>query len=236
MVTDFHSHVLPAIDDGSASLEESLALLELETAQGITHVVATPHFYARYDQPDTFFRRRNEAEALLRRELESRPHLPQLSVGAEVHFFRGISQSDVVERLTIDGSPYVMVEMPDCKWTDSMYRELEDLNRYRGLIPIIAHVDRYIAPFHTQGIPERLAQMPVVVQVNASFFLGSGKNLALKMLRKGQIHLLGSDCHDLKERPPRLGEAVAVISKKLGTDALDGIRKVEKTIFSSCNK
>lgn len=231
MVTDFHSHVLPAIDDGSASLEESLALLEREAAHGISHVVATPHFYARYDQPETFFRRRNQAEELLRKELERRPHLPQLSVGAEVHFFRGISQSDVIDKLTIDGSPYVMVEMPDSKWTESMYQELEDLHRYRGLTPIIAHVDRYIAPFHTHGIPERLAQMPVLVQANASFFLGSGKSLALKMLRKGQIQLLGSDCHNLKERPPRLGEAVSVILKKLGQDTIEQICAQEQAVF-----
>lgn len=231
MVTDFHSHVLPAIDDGSASLEESLALLEREAAQGISHVVATPHFYARYDQPEPFFQRRDQAEELLRKELESRPHLPQLSVGAEVHFFRGISQSEVVDKLTIDGSPYVMVEMPDSKWTESMYQELEDLHRYRGLTPIIAHVDRYIAPFHTHGIPERLAQMSVLVQANASFFLGSGKSLALKMLSKGQIHLLGSDCHDLKERPPRLGEAVSVILKKLGQDTIAQICAQEQAVF-----
>lgn len=231
MLTDFHSHVLPAIDDGSASLEESLALLELEAAQGIAHVVATPHFYARYDQPEEFFRRRNEAEALLRRELARRPDLPRLSIGAEVHFFRGISQSEIVEKLTIDGSPYIMVEMPDGKWTESMYRELENLSRDRGLIPIVAHVDRYISPLHTQGIPKRLAQMPVVVQANATFFLGGSKGMALRMLRNGQIHLLGSDCHNLTSRPPRLGEAVKVISEKLGMAAIEKIQAQEQEIL-----
>lgn len=232
MVTDFHSHVLPAIDDGSASLEESLALLEMEAAQGIRHVVATPHFYPRYDRPEEFFQRRDRAEAALRQALENRPDLPRLSVGAEVHFFRGISQSDVIDKLTIDATPYVMIEMPTENWTESMYRELEELSRYRGIIPIIAHVDRYISPFHTHGIPERLSQMPVVVQANANFFLDAGKGLAFKMLRKGQIHLLGSDCHDLKDRPPRLGDAVSAIVKKLGQDAISHIQSQERRILT----
>ena len=53
MVVDIHSHVLPGIDDGSKSLTESVALLKMEEEQGVTHVVATPHFYARYDRPET---------------------------------------------------------------------------------------------------------------------------------------------------------------------------------------
>ena len=95
-VTDFHSHILPGIDDGSASLQESIAMLKMEAEQGIRHVVATPHFYPRHDSPERFLSRRDDAEARLREEMEKYPWLPSLEIGAEVYFFRGISESDVL--------------------------------------------------------------------------------------------------------------------------------------------
>ena len=73
MVTDFHSHILPGVDDGSSSLEQSLQMLRMEAEQGIRHVVATPHFYARYDAPETFLEKRSRAEALLREAMEKNP-------------------------------------------------------------------------------------------------------------------------------------------------------------------
>ena len=62
MVTDFHSHILPGIDDGSQSVEESVELLQMEAAQGIRHVVATPHFYPQHDDLDRFLEKRDHAE------------------------------------------------------------------------------------------------------------------------------------------------------------------------------
>ena len=87
MIGDFHSHILPGVDDGSTSLEESLAMLTLEAEQGVRHVVATPHFYAHHDTPEAFLSRRAAAEAMLREALKDHPELPGFTVGAEVYFF-----------------------------------------------------------------------------------------------------------------------------------------------------
>lgn len=217
ILIDWHSHILPGIDDGSRSLEESLALLELEAAQGINRIIATPHFYAQYDQPEAFLEKRKKSACQLRRAMAGRLGLPRITLGAEVYFFWGMGRSDLLPKLAIEGTRYILVEMPQPPWSEDMYRELEEIRAFHGLIPIIAHIDRYIRPFHTYGIPQRLAAMPVVIQANASFFLDrKTKNMALKMVEKGQIHVLGSDCHNLTTRPPRLGEAVSVISQKFG--------------------
>lgn len=211
-VVDFHSHVLPGIDDGSSSVEESIGMLRRMAEQGITHVVATPHFYAQYDNPENFLRRRNEAEVRLREEMEKHSGLPTLSVGAEVYFFSGISDCDALLQLTIDQKRCIMLEMKPSPWDAYAYHEVEGISSKLGLTPIIAHVDRYIAPFKTYGIPQRLQELPVLVQANASFFLNrSTRGMAIRMLKKGYIHLLGSDCHDLERRPPRLGEAIELI-------------------------
>ena len=222
---DIHSHILPGVDDGSRSLEESLAMLKMEREQGIGHVVATPHFYPRQDDPATFLARRKAAEEKLREAMSGHPHMPVLSIGAEVHYFPGISESDILPELTINSKNCILIEMPLSTWTDTMYRELENIRLKQGLTPIIAHVDRYMTPFRTFRIPERLEELPVLVQANADFFLNKQtRRMALRLLRADRIHLLGSDCHNMQTRAPNLGPAIQLIEKHLGTSALERIR------------
>lgn len=229
---DFHTHVLPGIDDGSQSVAESMELLRMAARQGITRVVATPHFYPNHDMPDRFFRRRDAAEEKLRQAMATEPGLPELHIGAEVYFFPGISNSEVLRELAIRGTKAVLVEMPMQEWTEQMYRELEGIRHKTGLTPIVAHVDRYIAPFRTFRIPERLAQLPVLVQANASFFQRfSTKGMALRMLEEDKIQLLGSDCHNLKDRTENLGQTIEWIGKKLGPKAMERINAYERMIL-----
>lgn len=231
-IVDFHSHILPGIDDGSASVQESLDMLRIEAEQGIGHVVATPHFYARYENPESFLQKRRTAREQLCSAMGGFSGLPQVSEGAEVYFFRGISESEALSQLTIGRKHCILIEMPPAPWTDSMYRELENIWRRRGIRPIVAHIDRYITPFRTHKIPERLAELPVLVQANAEFFLnGFTRRMALRMLRKDQIHLLGSDCHNLDTRPPQLGPAVRIIEKHLGGSTLERIRAYQDNVL-----
>ena len=229
---DFHTHLLPGIDDGSASVEESIALLRMEAEQGIRQVVATPHFYANHDTPERFLQHRRESEQRLREALEQHPDLPRVTVGAEVHFFEGMSDSDALPELVIGHTDCVLVEMPAPPWSERMLNELLGIRQKQGLTPIVAHIDRYIAPFHTHGLPEKLQDLPVYVQANGSFFIRRGTaRLALRMLKKGQIQLLGSDCHDTTRRPPNLGEARQVIQHRLGNSPLRYIRQFEEEIL-----
>lgn len=221
MIIDFHSHILPGIDDGSSAVETSLEMLRREAEQGVTHVVATPHFYPKYDDPVRFLARRDRAEAKLREAMAGRGGLPELLVGAEAAFFRGISESEFLPWLTIRGKGCILIEMPPAPWPEEFYRELAAIREKRDIVPVLAHVDRYIGPFRTFGIPRRLAELPVYVQANAEFFLERGTaNMALRMLRADRIHLLGSDCHDLSERKPNLGPAMEKIRSRLGDEPL----------------
>ena len=125
MVTDFHSHVLPGIDDGSSCVEESIAMLQAARQQGIDRIIATPHFYANYDSPEHFLRKRDEAEALLREEMVKYDDLPELMIGAEVYYFRVLSESEYLRQLCIRGTDCILVEMMSSPWPDSVYHELE---------------------------------------------------------------------------------------------------------------
>ena len=232
-VIDFHSHILPGIDDGSASIEESIALLKIEKQQGIDCVVATPHFYPLHDTPERFLRRRARAEKMLRERIGGNSDLPEIKIGAEVYYFNGISDSDVISELTIDGKRCILIEMPAPPWGESVYRELEALYVRRGILPIVAHIDRYISRFRTFGIPRRLSELPVLVQANAEFFLNrSTASTAIRMLKHDGIHLLGSDCHDLKTRKPNLGDALGRIRERLGEDVLERINEYEHDVLA----
>ena len=231
-MVDFHSHILPGVDDGSASLEESLELLRREGEQGITHVAATPHFYARYDSPEAFLDRRSCAEERLRQVLEDHPGLPEVICGAEVAFFRGMSDSEFLPQLAFFGGTHILVEMPPAPWPEEYCRELAAIWTERGICPIVAHVDRYIGPFRTHGIPMRLAELPVLVQANAEFFLDRRTaSMAVRMLKADQIQLLGSDCHNLTSRKPNLGPALARIREKAGESVLERLRMYEHQIL-----
>ena len=230
--TDFHTHILPGMDDGSRSCAESLEMLRMEVRQGITRVIATPHFYAHHDTPERFLRRREAAWDHLRSVMAEEPELPEIVMGAEVYYFPGMSESDALSELTIGGKKVILLEMPHAPWTDTMYREMEAIYLKRGITPIIAHIDRYIGPFRTHGIPKRLEELPVLVQANAEFFLNPAtRRMALRMLQAGQIHLLGSDCHNLTSRTPNLGDAVARIRKSLGEETIARIQALEGSVL-----
>ena len=231
-MVDFHTHILPGVDDGSACVDESLELLAMEAQQEIRQVVLTPHFYPRHDSPDRFLARRQAAFERLTDAMAQSAMAMDVRLGAEVYYFSGMSRSDVLPQLAIQGTGYVLVEMPMGKWTDSMYDELEAISRYQGLTPIIAHIDRYIDLFNWRSVSDRLAQMPVLVQCNAGMFLKRSRGaLALRMLRQGRIHLLGSDCHNLDTRLPNMGNAVSVIRHKLGEEAVEWIRKNQQNVL-----
>lgn len=234
MLTDFHSHILPGMDDGSADITMSLEMLRREKAQGIARVVATPHFYARYETPERFLQRRNRAEEQLRPAMENQADLPELLVGAEVRYFSGIAESEWLPQLTIRGSDSILIELPSGTWSETMLGELADIWEKRGLTPIVAHLDRYIAPFRTRGLPQKLQQLPVLVQANAEFFLDrTTAAMALKLLKADQIQLLGSDCHNLTDRKPNLAEAIQRIETKLGRGPIEKLLSYETLALSA---
>ena len=234
MLTDFHSHILPGIDDGSTDVKMSLEMLRREKDQGIERVVATPHFYARYENPERFLQRRSRAEETLRRSMAAEPDMPELLIGAEVRYFPGIAESEYLPKLMIQGTDSILIELPAAPWPEAMLRELIEIWERRGITPIVAHIDRYIRPFQTGGIPKLLQELPVLVQANGEFFLErSTARLAMKLLKADQIQLLGSDCHNLTDRKPNLAEAVRRIEKKLGRSPIEKLLSYENLALSA---
>lgn len=218
-IIDFHSHVLPGIDDGSRDVSMSRQMLRLSAEQGVEVVNATPHFYASRDRIERFLDRRSRAYDRLTEVLT--PDLPRLHLGAEVAFFSGISDADRIDALCLEGTDVLLLELPFRPWSERDLAEVEALIRVRGFQLVLAHLERYLLIRENRNYIPRLLELPLQVQINAGSLLEwRRRGKALQLFRQGQAHLLGSDCHNLTDRPPNLTAGRQVLAKKAGQECL----------------
>lgn len=216
---DFHSHILPAMDDGSRNEEESLEMLKLLKKQGISRVVATPHFYANNESVSEFISRRSESYQNLSKYLSE--ELPDIILGTEIRYYEGISRMENLGELCIQGSQLLLLEMPSDRWSRYTVRELLNLSSRGKLTLVLAHIERYLK-FQPPDVFESLLGSGVMMQVNASFINDFfTRHKALSLLKNQEVHFIGSDCHNLDHRPPDIKKAFDIISKKLGKDFLE---------------
>ena len=211
---DWHSHILPKLDDGSKSVEESLEMLKMLKAQGVDTVCATPHYYANDNSVDRFLeRRQRSAEELLSATDES---CPRIVLGAEVRYYPGISRLDDLSRLTVGDTDLLLLEMPFASWREYTLRELCELSCGGEVTVILAHIERYIS-YQKENIWRTIEENGILVQSNAEFFTGfKTRRKALHLLSEGKIQFVGTDCHNLTTRPPNIKEAYDRIEKKTG--------------------
>jgi Capsular polysaccharide biosynthesis protein len=138
-VIDLHSHLLPAVDDGSRTVEQSVGVLRHMAERGITDVCLTPHLRAN-ETVDAPPRRHDEAFAALRAQA---PGLPRLHRGAEVMLDRPLPlEPDRMRRITLGGTHYILVEFPRLVAVDAVTNALTRV-RDAGLTPVLAHPERY---------------------------------------------------------------------------------------------
>lgn len=226
MIIDFHSHILPGIDDGSRDLDTSMAMLEQIRAQQTDIMIATPHFCATQDRIDTFLQLRQQAYDALCKATAERgwTDYPQILTGSEVAFFNGISRSEEICRLTIEGTDLLLLEMPFVPWNEHIIEEVSGLIQNRHLRIMIAHLDRFIRMPGNKKYICQLLELPVYVQLNAECLTNwRYRHFFLKMLEEGTAHVLGSDCHGAHHRVPNLKAGRDMIQKKKGIQLLEKI-------------
>ena len=221
MIFDFHTHILPGIDDGSRSVEMSEEMLLMSHRQGVDVILTTPHFYADSMRIDSFLANRDAALAKVEgfaEELGIR-----LIPGGEVAYFDNMSRADGLERLCIRGTNLMLLEMPFRPWNDFDLTEVDHIIR-RGIRPIIAHVERFFYFQRDKGMVEELMDKEVIVQVNAECLIERHtRRLGKNLFKSGYAELLGSDCHNLSSRAPNLAEGRRILDKKVGHGVLDDI-------------
>lgn len=226
---DFHSHILPGIDDGSDSVKTSLSMLASLREQRVDTVCATSHFYATERSPERFLYKRAKAFDTLCEVLPA--DAPAILLGAEVLYFPGMSSMKELPKLCLEGTNILLLEMPFTPWSKHMIREVRDLAHAGDYTVLLAHIDRY---YHQQPLSvwDTFLADGVYMQANADAFLRfSSRRKALKFLREERIHVLGTDCHNSVTRPPRMKEARITIRDKLGTHYLAQIDRYGRELL-----
>ena len=214
-MVDIHCHILPALDDGAKSLEESVAMINMAGATGTTDIVATPHANARY---------RFDAEQIARRieELKTATNgAVGLHSGCDFHLDAENIQDALAHptKYAINHRNYLLVEFSDFlipPTTDEILSRL----RAVGIVPIITHPER------NPLLQERIQQVKTwvdegsLVQVTAQSVLGrfgkAAQASTARLLDEGYVHFVASDGHDIVRRPPVLSNAYRHITQKYG--------------------
>lgn len=214
---DIHCHILPGLDDGADTLETACAMAEMAIADGVTHIIGTPHANQSYAfVPDLVRKRRDELQARFEGRLT-------LATGCDFHLsFENLQEiRHDAARFTLNQRNYLLVEFADYSIPPSLDQALHDL-QLAGLRPIITHPERN--PL-IRAQPERLYQwlrQGCYAQVTAQSLLGrfgeSAQEMAGVWLDAGAVHFLASDAHNLTSRPLRLKEAFDQVAQTRGED------------------
>ena len=213
-MVDLHTHLLPNIDDGAASYEEAMLLTELLQQQGVETAVCTPHFDPTQITINDFIAKRSASLALMKA-----PGI-RLIPGSETLLHDYLFYYTDISQLCVEHTKYLLLELPDQKrWESKMFQHLEHLIDYYGVIPIIAHIERYRPLRRRKRWMDRLRDAGCIIQCNAEFVINKKtRRRAFRYLKKGYIDVLASDCHNLLQRPPRIAEAYEIIRNRFGKD------------------
>ncbi|MDR0491826.1 MAG: capsular polysaccharide biosynthesis protein [Oscillospiraceae bacterium] len=228
---DFHTHILPNVDDGSSDLHESVEMLKMLNEQNAEAVVLTPHYYRAEETVAEFLKRREYSLSNLRNSLGGR-RIPRLFFGVEVAFFTEMSKDEAIQKLCIDGTNTLLLEMPFTVWRAPVLNEVHQLLTCSGIKPVIAHIERYIGEPQNINALEQLIGFGAVIQANAEFFLERRtRRKAFSMLRNGLIHVFGSDCHNIEDRKPNMGELESLLRKKIPTEKFAELQNHSRSLL-----
>jgi protein-tyrosine phosphatase len=214
---DIHHHLLYGLDDGSPDLETSLKMAEIAIADGITHVVCTPHSNSEY----TFSPEENASRlACLREKLGERLTLGQ---GCDFHLSYDNIESALQHptRYSINGKQYLLVEFPDFGIPQNISSSFHEMF-VAGMIPILTHPERNLTLMQN---PEKLADwlaMGCLVQVTAGSLMGRfGKGpqrVSQQLVSSGRVHVIATDAHNTTSRPPVMSEAYKYVGNRNGEE------------------
>lgn len=215
ILTDYHCHILPEIDDGSDSVETSLSMIETMKNQGVERIVATPHFYAHREKSvESYIEKRRESYEKL---VGAEPAIKDIRLGAEVAVEHGISELDGLDRLAFQGTDIIMLELPYSSYSKWISEEVYNVSCRYGLKVVLAHIHRYIN-FYTKSQMSEILGMNVIFQVNNEAFSSFGERRFVKRLIKdGYPVVFGSDSHNMTSRPPNWD----ILLKKADTETIE---------------
>lgn len=200
IITDYHCHILPEIDDGAEDLQISLAMIEKMKSQGVNKIIATPHFYAhKEDSVLEYLAKRQKSYDTL---MNSNPAIKDITLGAEVAIENGLSKMADIEKLAIQNTDYILLELPFKSYSKWISDEIYNISYNYNLKVIIAHIHRYIDIYSKSQISEILDMGNVLQINNGAFEKFKTRRFVKKLIKNNYDIIFGSDCHNMHLRPP----------------------------------
>lgn len=218
---DIHCHIIPGVDDGADNMEEAIQMLKMEYAQGVRNIIATPHFrFKMFETP---------LETVQKQYLKLREAAKDIGdeginlyLGCEFHANMEMARmlrEGAVSRMA--GSRYVLVEFSGSAEKGYVRERLYTLIS-SGYKPIVAHIERCAKVRVDMRFIEELVEMGAKIQVNAESIVGgegfSVKRFCHKLMKEELLDFVGTDCHGVKYRPPKIRDAHERVCKKFGED------------------
>ncbi|MCL2637626.1 MAG: hypothetical protein FWD48_04570 [Oscillospiraceae bacterium] len=232
---DFHSHILPDMDDGARTIAESLSMLKILKNDGVETVVATPHLYLHRESVNDFFKHRERSARVLMRAIEEEKakgiEYPKIVLGAEIYFTQGLENLPLKD-LCIEGTDYFMLELPYAAFTRTFLNSLSNFIYSCEQKIILAHIERYFDFSDPKMVAQVLAH-GLTSQVNCDSLISARtRKVTLKLIESGDIGLLGTDLHSMDRRPPRFKEAEQIIRRKLSDNTFENMMNTAQMILS----
>lgn len=235
MFFDVHSHILPAVDDGAESIEASIKILEELKNQGVTHVMATPHFYPQEDNFEDFFVTVSEAYDKLRKAIENKD-LPKIYLGCEMLYCRWATSSELISHFCLSKSNHILVELTDYDIDNKFFVDIIKL-KMSGYNPVIAHPERYKNAPNFRKFLRFIKDIEITVQINADSVLDHAyKNIIKKLVTGNYTVMIGSDAHDCADRAPKIKQALQHIGATYGEEYRENIENNTLAVFQNIVK
>lgn len=221
MVIDIHCHILPGIDDGAQTIEDSISMARLAVQEGITSIIATPHYKngSYENKKQDILVKVAELNNALEKEAISLEILP----GQEPRIYGEMLEDyEKDEILTLNyGGKYLFVELPSGHVPRYTERLLYDI-QMKGLTPIIVHPERNSELIQNPDILFNLVEKGTLTQVTASSVAGhfgkSIKKFSLQLIEANLTHFIASDAHNVSKRSFKMTEAIDIVQKEFGMD------------------
>ena len=212
---DFHNHFLPDVDDGPKTMDESISMLKHAIYQGITEVVQTVHFqHPKMSGKNLEYNYLKNKVIDVKNELKKQDMKIKIHLSSEVFYLPNLVEIAKNPLVTIGNGKYMLIEFKPNIYPINYDKELYNLQSI-GITPIIAHPERYRFIQQDLRILDTWKNRGYVLQLDAGSLIGHFgkkiKDLAIKMIKKGNIHLLGSDAHNNRTRNFCLMEAYSII-------------------------